>query len=51
MISEKAALLLKQVIKESNIEVKLDNYNFNEDEFYYEFKINNKISENDFKNI
>lgn len=51
MINEKAVLLLKQVIKENNVDVKLDDYNFNEEEFYYEFKIDNKISEKEFKSI
>ncbi len=49
MINEKAALLLKQIIKEKYKNVKLDNMQFNDDEFYYEFKIAEKISENDFK--
>lgn len=51
MINKKAVLLLEQVIKENNNDVKLDNSNYNEEEFYYEFKIENKISENDFESI
>ena len=51
MINEKAVLLLEQVIKNKYNSVCLDNKNFNEDEFYYEFKAENKISENDFKNL
>ncbi len=49
MINEKGALLLKEVIKESYKNVRLDNIYFDEEEFYYEFKIDDAISENDFE--
>ena len=49
MINEKAVLLLEQIIKSDNSDVKLDSISFNEDEFYYEYKMDNKISENDFE--
>lgn len=49
MINEKACLLLEQIIKDRYENVKLDNKVFNEEEFYYEFKIDEKISENDFE--
>ena len=49
MINEKAVLLLEQIIKNKYKNVKLDNKIFNEEEFYYEFKIDEKISENDFE--
>ena len=49
MINEKAVLLLEQIIKDKYKNVKLDNKVFNEEEFYYEFKIDEKISENDFE--
>jgi len=49
MINEKAVLLLEQIIKEKYNNVKLDSKKFNDDEFYYEFKIEEKISENDFE--
>ena len=39
MINEKAVLLLEQIIKDKYKNVKLDNKAFNEEEFYYEFKI------------
>ncbi len=51
MINEKAVLLLEKIIKEDNDDVRLDNHCFNEEEFYYEFKMENKISENDFKQL
>ena len=49
MINEKAVLLLEKVIKEKYENVKLDNKKFDEEEFYYEFKISEKIGENDFE--
>ena len=49
MINEKAVLLLEQIIRNKYKNVKLDNKVFNEEEFYYEFKIDEKISENDFE--
>ena len=51
MINEKAVLLLEQIIKEKYKSVLLDNKAFNEEEFFYEFKIDEKISENDFKSL
>ena len=48
MINEKAVLLLEQIIKNKYKNVSLDNKVFNEEAFYYEFKIDEKISENDF---
>ena len=51
MINEKAVLLLEQIIKDKYKNVKLDNKVFNEEEFYYEFKIEEKISENDFESL
>ena len=49
MINEKGVLLLEQIIKDKYKKVELDNKIYNEDEFYYEFKIEEKISENDFE--
>jgi threonyl-tRNA synthetase len=51
MMNEKAVLLLEQIIKDKYKNVKLDNKVFNEEEFYYEFKIDEKISENDFESL
>lgn len=51
MINEKGAELLKQVIQKKYDNVRLDNINVNDDEFYYEFKIDEQISENDFNSL
>ena len=40
MINKKGAELLEQVIKEKYKNVQLDKIYFDENEFYYEFKIN-----------
>ena len=49
MLNEKAVQLLEKVIKDKYQNVSLDSKYYDENEFYYEFKINEKISENDFK--
>ena len=49
MINEKAVLLLEKVIKDKYKNISLDNKVFNEEEFFYEFKLDEKISENDFE--
>lgn len=51
MINEKGALLLKQVIEEKYKNIKLDNVYADENEFYYEFKIEKLVSENDFNSF
>jgi threonyl-tRNA synthetase len=51
MLNEKGAKLLKQVINEKYNKLSLENINYNEDEFYYEFKLDNVISENDFNEL
>lgn len=48
MKQKKGAELLRQVIQKKYEKVMLDNIHFDEDEFYYEFKIEDAISENDF---
>lgn len=48
MINKESAELLKQVIHNNYKNIKYENINANEKEFYYEFKIEEKISENDF---
>ena len=47
-MNEKCCKLLKQVINKLYDNIRLDSMSYNEDEFYYEFKSNIKISENDF---
>ena len=52
IINEKGANLLKNIIKEKFENVRLDNIVVDENEFYYEFKVNEEISEKDLeKNI
>ena len=48
MLNEKAVLLLEQTIKNNYQEVEYSKTFDDENEFFYEFKINEKISENDF---
>lgn len=50
-MNEKVVKLLEQVIKNKYNSVKLDSCFSNDEEFYYEFKINEKISENDFEEL
>lgn len=51
MLNEKAVNLLEQVIKNNYKNISLDNKNFDDNEFYYEFKSEIKISENDFEKL
>lgn len=50
-MNEKVVKLLEQVIKNKYKNVKLDSCFSNDEEFYYEFKIKEKISENDFEEL
>lgn len=47
MLNEEGAKLLKKVIIKKYGKVELDNIFFDENEFYFEFKINKNIGEND----
>ena len=51
MINEEYAKLLQQVIHDNYKNIKHENINANKKEFYYEFKIEDKISENDFEKL
>ena len=51
MINEKGANLLKEVILKKYRNVRLDNISADENEFYYEFKANEEISEKDLENL
>ena len=51
MINEEYAKLLQQVINDNYKNIKHENINADEKEFYYEFKIEDKISENDFEKL
>ncbi len=50
-MNKKCCELLKQVIKNECKDISLDNISYNEDEFYYEFKSDKQISENDFARL
>ena len=49
-MNEKAVKLLQEVINKNYKNIELENINF-DDEFYYEFKSSDKVSENDFKKL
>ena len=49
MLNKEYAELLQKVIQNNYKNIKYENINANEKEFYYEFKIDEKISENDFE--
>lgn len=51
MINKICVELLKQVINNSYKNINLDKIDYNDDEFYYEFKSDDVISENDFLSI
>lgn len=48
MLNEKGAQLLKKVIEKNYANIRLDKMCFDEKEFYYEFKSDEQVSENDF---
>lgn len=43
-----ASELLREVIREKYGEISLESVNFGKDEFYYDFKVDSQVSENDF---
>ena len=51
MLNEKGAELLKRVIQNKYKDISLDSLYADDNEFYYEFKIHEVISENDFGNL
>ena len=51
MINNKCSLLLQEVINNNYSNIKYENISVNEEEFYYEFKCDEVISENDFKRL
>lgn len=50
-MNEKCARILKKVINNMYSNISLDKLIINDDEFYYEFKTSDKVSENDFPKI
>ena len=51
MINERCSKLLQEVIREKYSNVKYENIHVSDDEFYYEFKCDEVISENDFSKL
>ena len=47
----KCCELLKEVINKNYNNIRLDNMSCNDDEFYYEFKADEQVSENDFEKL
>ena len=50
-MNKKCCELLKEVIDKNYSDIRLDNMSCNDDEFYYEFKADEQVSENDFEKL
>ena len=50
-MNKKCCELLKEVINKNYNNIRLDNMACNDDEFYYEFKADEQVSENDFEKL
>ena len=50
-MNKKCAELLKKVVNNKYKNIRLDNISYNDDEFYYEFKSDVPVSENDLKGL
>ena len=50
-MNKKCCELLKEVINKNYNNIRLDNMSCNDDEFYYEFKSDEQVSENDFEKL
>lgn len=50
-MNKKYCELLKEVIDKNYSNIRLDNMSCNDDEFYYEFKADEQVSENDFEKL
>lgn len=50
-MNKKCCELLKEVIKNNYKNIRLDNMSYNDDEFCYEFKSDDQVSENDFEKL
>ena len=50
-MNKKCVELLKQVINNNYHNVRLDNISYDDNEFYYEFKADEQVSENDFEKL
>lgn len=50
-MNKKCVVLLKEVINNNYHNVRLDNISYDDNEFYYEFKSDEQVSENDFEKL
>lgn len=50
-MNEKCSELLKKVINANYSNIRFDNISYNDEEFYYEFKSDEQVSENDFEKL
>ena len=50
-MNKKCAELLKEVINKNYHNIRLDNISYDENEFYYEFKSDEQVSENELENL
>ena len=50
-MNKKCCKLLKEVINKNYNNIRLDNMSCNDDEFYYEFKADEQVGENDFEKL
>lgn len=50
-MNKRCCELLKEVINKNYNNIRLDNMSCNDDEFYYEFKADEQVSENDFEKL
>ena len=50
-MNKKCCELLKEVINKNYKNIRLDNMSYNDDEFYYEFKADEQVSEKDFEKL
>ena len=51
MLNEECAIILKEIISKNYENVRLDSIYADENEFYYEFKADDQVSEKDFENL
>ena len=50
-MNKKCCELLKEVINKNYKNIRLDNMSYNDEEFYYEFKSDEQVSEKDFEKL
>ena len=50
-MNKKCVELLKKIINKNYNNIRLENINYNDEEFYYEFKADENISEKDFEKL